>query len=153
MRNPQQVLERELLELLGRGRAERIAARYHGFDGGGGETLQSVGNAFGITRERVRQIVTAASARLRSRRWFSPVLDTTIAFVADQISAAAGVIDAGVIEAEMRSEGLTAGLFRIETIRFADRHHGPETGRTSRFDLRNCATVGYRGRFSQKTRG
>src|SRR5215467_3804712 len=54
-------LERELLDLLGGGRDARIAARYHGFDGRGGETLQSVGNAFGITRERVRQIVATTS--------------------------------------------------------------------------------------------
>jgi hypothetical protein len=37
-------LERELRNLLGTGRNALIAARYYGFDGRGGESLQSVGN-------------------------------------------------------------------------------------------------------------
>jgi hypothetical protein len=36
--------------------------------------------------------------------------------VADHILAAAQVIEAGVIEAEMRSKGLTAALFRVEGV-------------------------------------
>jgi hypothetical protein len=116
MRRPRFALEEELLDLLGGGRDARIAARYHGFDGLAGETLQSVGDAFGITRERTRQIVAAASARLRTERPAAPALDRTIAFVVDRMPAATGVIDAGVIEAEMRCKGLTAGLFRIESV-------------------------------------
>ena len=109
-------LERELLDMLGGGRDARIAARYHGLDGLAGESLQSVGNAIGVTRERIRQIVAAASARLRMERRVAQALDRTLAFVADRIPAATGVIDAGVIEAQMRSMGLTAGLFRIEGV-------------------------------------
>jgi Sigma-70, region 4 len=116
MGRPRLTLEKELLDLLGGGRGARIAARYHGFDGRGGETLQSVGKAFGVTRERIRQIVAAASAHLRTERPLAQALDRTIAFVADRIPAGVGVIDAGVIEAEMRSKGLTAGLFRIESV-------------------------------------
>ena len=48
-------LERELCDLLGTGRKARIAARYYGFDGRGGGSLQSVGNEIGLTRERVRK--------------------------------------------------------------------------------------------------
>lgn len=116
MSRPRLTLEGELLDLLGGGRDARIAARYHGLDGLAGASLQSVGNAFGLTRERIRQIVNTASIRLRSRRPVPPVLDHTIAFVAGQIPAGAGVIDAEVIEAEMRSTKLTAGLFRIEGV-------------------------------------
>ena len=107
-------LEKELLDLLGGGRDARIAARYYGLDGRGGETLQSIGNAFGVTRERVRQIVVATtSGRLRGVRPVPRMLNRTIAFVADHIPAAAPVIEAGVIEAEMWSQGLTAGPFRL----------------------------------------
>jgi hypothetical protein len=113
VRCPELTLEKELLDLLGTGRNARIAARSNGFDGRGGESFQSVGNSFGLTRERIRQIVTAASARLRTERPGSPVLDRSIAFVADHIG---GVVDAGVIETEMRSAGLTAGLFRLEGV-------------------------------------
>ena len=104
-------LERELLELLGTGRNARIAARYYGCDGRGGGTLQAVGNEIGLTRERVRQIVSAASQRLSTRRPVSPALDRTIAFVVDHMPAAAEVI-----EAELRSRRLTSGLFRLEGV-------------------------------------
>jgi len=101
-------LERELRDLLGTGRKARIAARYYGFDGRGGGTLQTVGDEIGITRERVRQIVTGSSGWLAGRP-VSPMLDRTIAFVADRMPAAAGEI-----EAELRSQRLTSGLFRLE---------------------------------------
>jgi hypothetical protein len=104
-------LEREVLDLLGGGREARIAARYHGLDGRGGETLR---DAFGVTRERVRQIVATTSARLGGGRPVPRMLNRTIAFVADHIRAAAPVIEAGVIETEMWSQGLTAGSFRLE---------------------------------------
>jgi hypothetical protein len=116
MRRPRLILENELLDLLGGGRDARITARFYGLDGLAGETLQSLGNSFGVTRERIRQIVAAASARLRTGRPVAQALDRAIAFVADHIPAATGVIDAGVIEAEMRSKGLTASLFRIESL-------------------------------------
>src|SRR6516225_4219952 len=104
-------LERELRELLGTGRNALIAARYYGFDGGGGSTLQAVVNEIGGTRERVRQIVSAVSESLSIRRAVSPTFDRTIAFVADRIPATAGEIEAG-----LRSERLTSGLFRLEGV-------------------------------------
>jgi Sigma-70, region 4 len=111
MRCSRLTLERELRDLLGTGRNAHIAARYYGFDGRGGETLQAIGNQFGLTRERVRQIVTAASKRLSTGRPVSPTLDRTIAFVVDHMPAAAGEI-----EAELRIQRLTSGLFRLEYI-------------------------------------
>jgi hypothetical protein len=58
--------------------------------------------------------VATTSARLRGGRSVPRMLNRTIAFVADHIPAAAQVIEAGVIEAEMWSRGLTAGSFRLE---------------------------------------
>src|SRR5712691_6683267 len=104
-------LERELRDLLGTGRNARIAARYYGFDGRAGGSLQTVGNEIGLTRERVRQIVTPASERLSTGRPVSPTLDRTIAFVVDRMPATAGEI-----EAELRAQRLTAGLFRLEGV-------------------------------------
>ena len=104
-------LERELRDLLGTGRNALITARYYGFDGRGGGTLQAVGNEIGLTRERVRQIVTASSEWLSTGRPVSPTLDRTIAFVVDRMPAAAGEI-----EAELRSQRLTAGLFQLEGV-------------------------------------
>src|SRR6202521_677118 len=104
-------LERELRDLLGTGRNARIAARFYGFDGRGGGSLQTVGNEIGLTRERVRQIVTVISGRLNTGRPVSPTLDRTIAFVIDHMPAAAGEI-----EAELRFQRLTSGLFRLEGV-------------------------------------
>jgi hypothetical protein len=104
-------LERELHELLGTGRNALVAARYYGFDGRGGETLQTVANEIGLTRERIRQIVTTAYQTLSKRRPVSPLLDRAIAVVADSMPAAAGDI-----ENELRSRGLTSGLFRLEGV-------------------------------------
>ncbi len=106
-----QTLERELRNLLGTGRNALIAARYYGFDGRGGKSLQAVGNEIGVTRERARQIVTAAAEGVRACRPVSPTLDRTIAFVLDRIPA-----PAGEIEAELRSQRLTSGLFRLEGV-------------------------------------
>jgi hypothetical protein len=104
-------LERELLDLLGAGRKAHIAARYYGFDGRGGGSLQAVGNEIGVTRERIRQLVSAASEGARTGRPVSPTLDHTIAFVVDHMPAAAGEI-----EAEMLSQRLTSDLFRLEGV-------------------------------------
>ena len=104
-------LERELRELLGHGRDALIAARYYGFDGRGGSSLQAVGNEIGVTRERVRQIVSAVSESLSIRRAVSPTFDRTIAFVAGSMPATAGEIEAG-----LRSKRLTSGLFRLEGV-------------------------------------
>src|SRR5579863_8025172 len=111
LRRSRPTLERELRDLLGSGRNAAIAARYYGFDGRGGESLQTVGNEIGLTRERVRQIVTPASERLSTGTLVSPTLDRTIAFVVDRMPA-----PAGEIEAELRSQRLTSGLFRLEGV-------------------------------------
>src|SRR6266446_4662475 len=94
LRRSRLTLERELRDLLGTGRNARIAARYYGFDGRGGGSLQTVGNEIGLTRERVRQIVTEATERLSTGRLVAPTLDRTIAFVANRIPAAAEEIEA-----------------------------------------------------------
>jgi hypothetical protein len=104
-------LERELRELLGTGRNALIAARYYGFDGRGGSSLQAVGNEIGVTRERVRQIVSAVSESVSIRRAVSPTFDRTIAFVADRMPATVEEIEAG-----LRSQRLTSGLFRLEGV-------------------------------------
>jgi hypothetical protein len=104
-------LERELRELLGTSRDALIVARYYGFDGRGGSSLQAVGNEIGVTRERVRQIVSAVCESQAVRLAVSPTLDRTIAFVANRMPAAAEEIEAG-----LRSRRLTSGLFRLEGV-------------------------------------
>lgn len=56
----------ELLETLPE-RERYVVERRYGLDGGGSASLAEIGMAIGITRERVRQIQSAALSRLRSR--------------------------------------------------------------------------------------
>jgi hypothetical protein len=111
MRCSRLTLERELRDLLGTGRNARIAARYYGFDGRGGGSLQAVGNEIGLTRERVRQIVTETSKRLGAGMPVPLTLDRTIAAVVGRMPATAGEI-----EAELRSQRLTSGSFHLEGV-------------------------------------
>jgi RNA polymerase primary sigma factor len=53
-----------LIALLDR-REKRIISERFGLDGGKPKTLEDVGKAFGITRERIRQLQNAALAKLR----------------------------------------------------------------------------------------
>ena len=55
---------RRWLERLGE-REQRILASRYGLDGAHGQTLKQIGEELGITKERVRQIVARAHAKLR----------------------------------------------------------------------------------------
>jgi RNA polymerase primary sigma factor len=56
-------LELQMMEKL-TGREERIVRLYYGFDGYGSRTLQDVAEMYGLTRERIRQILKAALEKL-----------------------------------------------------------------------------------------
>ena len=106
-------LEEELRDLVASliGHSERdrlIVARYLGWDGRGGATLQAVGDEFGMSRERVRQICDIAKTR-GSTKPFAPALDRVLSVVAERIPAPAAVIEKALVE-----EGLTAAPFSLE---------------------------------------
>ena len=106
-----QPLECELLSLLGGDEKARIVARYCGFDGLGGTTLQTVGVEFGITAERVRQIVGEVVRRRRQLLPPAPALARAISFIADQTPGSADDI-----ELKLQSSALSFLPFRIEGI-------------------------------------
>jgi hypothetical protein len=124
-------LETELLALTGEDRDARIVARHLGFDGGGGANFQRIGNEFGLTRERVRQIVLIASKNEVSLPVDLPAFDLAIATVAASVPARACEV-----EAKLRSAGLTSGLFRLEGIVNVARL----LGRTLPFSMRALRT-------------
>ena len=106
-------LEEELRDLVVSlvGHSERnrlIVTRYLGWDGQGGATLQAVGDKFGMSRERVRQICDIVKT-LAATKPFAPVLDRVLSVVAERIPAPASAIENSLV-----AEGLTAASFSLE---------------------------------------
>lgn len=104
-------LEAELVSLVGDGTNASMAARYFGLDGRGGTTLQVVGDEFGLTRERIRQVVTRITRRFEGKVPFAPALDAAIKFVVERSPGRAEGI-----EVQMHESGLTQGISRLEGV-------------------------------------
>jgi hypothetical protein len=102
-------LEAELVSFVGDNKYGRMAIRYYGLDGQGDATLQVVGDEFGVTRERVRQVVTRIAGRLEGQPPFAPALDSALAFVAKCTPGRANEI-----EEQLHISGLTGCAFRLE---------------------------------------
>ena len=108
-------LEEELRDMMasrladGAERTHLIVARYLGWDGRGGTTLQAVGDEFGMSRERVRQICAPVAKTLAATKPFAPVLDRVLSVVAERIPAPVSAVEKTVV-----AEGLTATPFSLE---------------------------------------
>lgn len=92
-------------------RNTRVFARYLGWDGRGGAVLQTVGDEFGFTRERVRQICDPIIEKIRRTKPTIPSLGDVISFV---LSHSPG--KACDIEAQLAQSSLTSHPFRLEGI-------------------------------------
>ena len=104
-------LEKALFGVPPLDRNSRIAARHYGFDGRGGANFQLTGNEFGITRERVRQIVSEADPQRQIQAGGYCALDRVIAFITAGIPA-----PAAEIETKLQLAGLTLKRFHIEGV-------------------------------------
>jgi len=129
---PQASLEDELRDLasaVSEPRNTQIAARYFGWDGRGTCTLQSAGNEFGLTRERVRQIGDQFAHHYSGKQPFSPALYRALKLVHSHMPAPAAQIEEALVrnliaQKPFRLEGLVAAArlldhpcsFRVETI-------------------------------------
>jgi len=105
-------LEDELMSLITGARNDRnkeIVAKRFGLDGGGGCTLQEVGEAYAMTRERIRQICKRVERVWSGKQPFAPTLDRAITFVAEQLPESASEI-----ESRLASRGLARTAFRLE---------------------------------------
>src|SRR5207253_11385069 len=65
-------------------RNERIAMRYFGFDGLGGATLREIGEEFGLTRERIRQICDRIPKLYSRYKLPTSILTQCITLIASQ---------------------------------------------------------------------
>lgn len=104
-------LEAELTHLLGPGRDARILARFSGFAGKQDNRLRTIAAEFGVSHERVRQIVAAQSGVSRKGDISAPLLGRVIQFVSDRLPASATQL-----ENELRSAGFTSAAFRMEAL-------------------------------------
>lgn len=84
--------------------AEILISRY-GLDGSEEKTLQEVGDTYGITRERVRQICSQID-RLLVGDVYVPTLDKVIALVEQQIPEVMDVIQANLVKANLTKNGV-----------------------------------------------
>jgi hypothetical protein len=119
------LLEDELFDLLkSTGQQERncfITTRNLGWDGKGGTTLQETADEFGLTRERVRQIVARTCESIDGQKPYAPTLDRTLEFVQRQLPGSAEEL-----ESKLVAEGLTRNSFRLEGLTDAANRLGRE---------------------------
>lgn len=93
------------------GRNIEVVVRFLGWEGEPPRTLQSVGDDFGITRERVRQVVTKFAMRSRRAKAFLPALEKVSRYISRRVPRLADEI-----EKELTARGLTTTKFRIESV-------------------------------------
>jgi len=98
-------LEDELIQVFasaGSPRNREILISYYGWKDGRTHTLAEIGARYGMTRERTRQICAKLVRRKEPAQILAPVLDRTLALVAERLPRAADGL-----EAELRDRGLT----------------------------------------------
>ena len=103
-------LETELLQWPRNNRNSAIVARHYGLDGNGGLNYKRIGDELGLTRERVRQIVSAGCQEVL-KTGGPAVLEQIISVIASSLPA-----PAASLEARLRAENLTLKTFRLEGI-------------------------------------
>ena len=111
---PNLSLEDELLQIFSNAtniRDTKIVAEYYGWDKSGGHTLEDLGQKYGLSRERIRQVCARAIKRNRDAKIFAPVLDRTLAFIAERIPITADKLkkvmqEEGSIECNLSFEGI-----------------------------------------------
>lgn len=110
-------LEEELIQIFSphaAGRDRQIVAQYYGWDGGGGHTLEELGQEYGLSRERIRQVCVRAVKRNRRGKVFAPVLDRALEFIAQRLPMAADRL-----QAEFDAAGFSRSRLTLETVQQA----------------------------------
>ncbi len=112
-------IEDELKDIfapMANARDQQILAAYYNWDGKGGRTLEQLGQKYGLSRERIRQICMRCVKRVRHVPIFAPVLDRALAWIASRLPRAAHRL-----EGELREAGLSRDGLPIATVEEAAR--------------------------------
>jgi hypothetical protein len=104
-------LEKTLFDVPRVDRDDCIVARHYGFDGRGGADFQRTGDEYGLTRERVRQIIADSDPLRQLRPSGASTVDRVIASIAARLPA-----PAADLEKNLQIAGLSTEPFRIEGI-------------------------------------
>ena len=112
---PQQTLEAELTQIFASSPSKRnreILVGYYGWQDGQSHTLTEVGDRFGITRERVRQICfKLLKKHPPAAATSTPAFDQALALIDKRLPA-----PAHELEAELAQKGLTAIGMSLEVL-------------------------------------
>jgi hypothetical protein len=108
-------LEDELIEIFATARSARnreVIIAYYGWAEGQTHTLMEIGDRFGITRERVRQICAKLTKKKRGTGVIlAPVMDRALALIEKSMPVTARELEAKLIE-----KGLTAVGMSMEAV-------------------------------------
>jgi len=107
----EQPMEQELIDIFAPAPGERnaqILIGYYGWDDGCPHTLTEIGERFGITRERVRQVCAKFTKKPRGVSTIpAPALDRALALVAARLPCSAARLEAELIDARLTSVGMS----------------------------------------------
>lgn len=120
-----QTLETELEDVLlgenATSRKRQMLRRFYGCGRRTRETLKVVGSRYGLTRERVRQIVAPAQRVQRAASLFLPALDATLRVVHDEVPARCSII-----ESQLARAGLVSPKTSLRSIQYVASQFRPE---------------------------
>jgi hypothetical protein len=97
---------REFASLAGSHRNTRIVLRRNGWDGSPKQTLEDTGIAFGMTRERVRQICARVTRAINGARPYAPALDRALEAIHVLLPAGKDEIEQALVDQRLVSSRL-----------------------------------------------
>jgi hypothetical protein len=107
---PGQTLEEELIQIFASTSNERngeIVIGYYGWKDGRHHTLTEIGDRFGITRERIRQVCAKLTRKPRGLSTIlAPVMDRALAFIHSRLPGPAAEIEAELVRRGWTSIGM-----------------------------------------------
>ncbi len=98
---------RDIFSPMTNERDQQILASYYNWDGNGRHTLEQLGTKCGLSRERIRQICMRCVKRVHGIPVYAPVLDRTLAFIAERLPRVTSTLERGLQEAGLSRHGLS----------------------------------------------